>query len=142
MPPSSSSPIEVVCALIERDGCVLMAQRPAHKHLGGKWEFPGGKVEAGESPVVALHRELLEELGCCVEVLRLLQPQSHDYGTVKVHLIPFVVRLLPGSDAPQALEHTALSWVPAGELAGLDLPAADLPIIADYLHPAADSAAT
>ena len=57
-------PIPVVCALIERDGLVLVAQRPAHKHLPLKWEFPGGKVEPGESPEAAIVRELREELGC------------------------------------------------------------------------------
>jgi len=129
-----SPPLLVVCALIERDGCVLMAQRPAHKHLGGKWEFPGGKVEPGETHADALHRELREELGCTVELLRPLAPHTHAYATVTVQLLPFVVRLAPGSTEPQRHEHAALRWVPAGELAALDLPAADLPIIADYLR--------
>lgn len=131
---NASAPLAVVCALIERDDCVLMAQRPAHKHLGGKWEFPGGKVEPGETPEAALHRELQEELGCTVEILRALAPHTHAYATVTVQLIPFVVRLLPASGAPQTHEHAALRWVPVGELASLDLPEADLPIIAGYLR--------
>lgn len=126
-------PIAVVCALIERDGHVLMAQRPAHKHLGGKWEFPGGKVEPGETAEAALHRELDEELGCSVEILRALLPHTHAYATVTVRLMPFVTRLLPASGELQAREHAALRWVPARELAGLDLPEADRPIIAEYL---------
>lgn len=131
---SSAHPVlRVVCALIERDGRVLMAQRPAHKHLGGKWEFPGGKVEPGEADVDALHRELREELGCIVEVVRPLSPHTHAYETVTVMLLPFVARLAAGSAEPQSLEHNALAWVPAGELTTLDLPAADLPIIEDYL---------
>lgn len=134
MSASSSAPLAVVCALIERDGHVLMAQRPAHKHLGGKWEFPGGKVEPGETPEAALHRELQEELGCTVEILRALVPHTHAYATVTVQLIPYVTRLLPSSGTPQTHEHAALRWVPAGELLALDLPDADLPIIADYLR--------
>lgn len=126
-------PLLVVCALIERDGHVLMAQRPAHKHLGGKWEFPGGKNEPGETPEAALHRELQEELGVSIDIIRSLAPHTHAYSTVTIELIPFVVRLTPGSPAPQAHEHAAIRWVPATELLALDLPEADLPIIADYL---------
>ncbi len=126
-------PLLVVCALIERDGRVLMAQRPAHKHLGGKWEFPGGKIEPGETPEAALHRELGEELGVTIDILRPLAPHTHAYATVTVQLIPFVVRLAAGSGEPQTHEHAALQWVPAGGLLALDLPEADVPIITDYL---------
>lgn len=133
MSSSPTAPLAVVCALIERDGQVLMAQRPAHKHLGGKWEFPGGKIEPGESPEAALHRELDEELGCSVAIMRRLQPHTHAYATVTVCLMPFVARLLPTSGDIQAHEHAALRWVPACELAGLDLPEADRPIITEYL---------
>jgi 8-oxo-dGTP diphosphatase len=127
-------PLRVVCALIERDGHVLMAQRPAHKHLGGKWEFPGGKIEPGETAEAALHRELHEELGSTIEILRPLAAHTHAYATVTVQLIPFVVRLTAGSPAPQTHEHAALQWVPASELLALDLPEADVPIITDYLE--------
>lgn len=127
-------PLLVVCALIERDGCVLMARRPAHKHLGGKWEFPGGKIEPGETSETALHRELREELGVAVDIVRPLAPHTHAYEKVTVQLIPFVVRLTAGSGEPQTHEHAALRWVPAAGLPSLDLPEADLPIIADYLR--------
>ena len=130
---SSLPIIRVVCALIERDGHVLMAQRPAHKHLGGKWEFPGGKIEPGETDETALHRELREELACTVELVRQLAPHTHAYDTITVTLRPFVVRLADGSGEPQSIEHSALRWVPADQLTTLDLPAADLPIIAEYL---------
>jgi len=126
-------PIAVVCALIERDGHVLMAQRPAHKHLGGKWEFPGGKIEPGETPEAALHRELHEELGVTITVTRTLAPHTHAYPAVTIELIPFVVRLTADSPAPQTHEHAALRWIPTAELLTLDLPEADLPIISDYL---------
>ena len=87
---------------------MLIAQRPVGKIAAGKWEFPGGKIEPGETAEAALHRELHEELGCTVEILRPLAPHTH--------------------------EHAALRWVPAAELLSLDLPEADLPIIADYLR--------
>lgn len=126
-------PLLVVCALIEREGCVLMAQRPAHKHLGGKWEFPGGKIEPGESPEAALHRELREELGVTLTPLHRLPAHRHAYPTVTVELIPFVTCLTPDSPPPVPHEHAGLAWVPAADLASLDLPAADLPLIKDYL---------
>lgn len=131
---SPASPLRVVCALIERDGDVLMAQRPAHKHLGGKWEFPGGKIEPGETPEAALRRELHEELGVTVTVIRPLAAHTHAYSAVTIELIPFVVRLAAGSPAPHTREHAALRWVPSPELLSLDLPEADFPIIADYLR--------
>jgi 8-oxo-dGTP diphosphatase len=61
-------PLPVVAAVIERDGLVLVAQRPPGKHLALKWEFPGGKIEAGETPAAALVREIREELGCTIRV--------------------------------------------------------------------------
>jgi 8-oxo-dGTP diphosphatase len=125
--------IPVVCALIERDGKTLMAQRPPHKHLGLKWEFPGGKVEPGESAETALHRELHEELGCTVEILRALPRCTHAYEKITIEMIPFVARLAPGSPEPYLHEHVAFQWIVPSALASLDLPAADAPIIAAYL---------
>ncbi len=73
----SIAPIPVVCAVIfDADGRALLAQRPAHKHLGGKWEFPGGKIEPGEAPEVALIREIREELGCDIFIRRAAAPVS------------------------------------------------------------------
>lgn len=129
MPPQSAIP--VVAAVIEDGrGCVLVAQRPPHKHLALKWEFPGGKVDPGESPEAALLRELREELGIEAEIVRPLPRFTHDYGSVVIAMIPFVCRLAPGSAAPHPHEHVALRWVPPAELATLDLAAADLPIVA------------
>jgi len=126
-------PVRVVCAILE-DGCgrVLLAQRPAHKHLGLKWEFPGGKVEPGEEPAAALVRELREELGCDVAIARRLPTFVHRYPEIAIEMRPFVVRLAPGSPAPQAHEHAALRWVRPGELTTLDLAAADLPVVKSY----------
>jgi 8-oxo-dGTP diphosphatase len=125
------SAIPVVCALIERDGRVLVAQRPAHKHLALKWEFPGGKVEPGESPEAAIVREINEELGCDITVLRALPRFTHAYAVV-IEMIPFVCRFAPGSCEPRMLEHLALQWVLPENLSALDLAAADLPAVASY----------
>lgn len=129
----ASPPLPVVCAVLEdSSGRVLAAQRPAHKHLGLQWEFPGGKLEPGELPAPALARELREELGCAIVVAHALPTFTHDYGTVVIALTPFVCRLAPGSPAPHALEHAALRWVPPADLLTLDLAAADLPVVASY----------
>ncbi len=127
-------PLPVVAAVIaDGTGRVLIAQRPAHKHLALKWEFPGGKIEANETPATALARELREELGIEIEILRTLPGFTHDYGSVVIALLPFVCRLAPGSAAPQAHEHAALRWVSVAELATVDLAAADLPVVATLL---------
>ena len=106
----SSAPIPVVCAIIERpDGRVLIAQRPAHKHLGLKWEFPGGKVEPDETPEAALCREIKEELGCDITLVGALRRFTHDYGTVTIEMIPFLCRPATASAAPQPHEHVALT---------------------------------
>ena len=126
----TAAPIPVVCALIERDGLILLAQRPPHKHLPLKWEFPGGKVEPGEDPATAVVREIREELGCAIVIARPLPRFLHDYGTVVIEMIPFFCRLAAHSPDPQAHEHVALAWTKPGELARRDLAAADRPIIA------------
>lgn len=126
-------PIPVVCAVIEDGrGRVLVAQRPAHKHLALKWEFAGGKVEAGEAPETALIREIKEELGCDIVVTRSLPRFTHDYGSVLIEMIPFVCGLAPGTADPHPHEHAGVRWVAPGDLAQIDLAAADLPVVASY----------
>ncbi len=129
----TSRTVPVVCALIEdAEGRVLVAQRPAHKHLGGLWEFPGGKIEPGESPEAALRREIREELGCEIEVGAALAAVRHDYAEVTIELRPFAARLAKGSAAPESREHQALRWVTAAEMRALPMPAADAPILAEW----------
>jgi 8-oxo-dGTP diphosphatase len=129
---SSPSAIPVVCAIIERDDLVLVAQRPAHKHLPLKWEFPGGKVESGEAAEAAIVRELREELACETVIVRALPRFEHDYRTVVIEMIPFVCRLAPGSSEPTATEHVALRWLKPEQLASLDLAPADFPVLDHY----------
>jgi len=118
--------------VIEHDGLLLLAQRPAHKHLPLKWEFPGGKVESGEDPATAIVREIREELGCEITVVRMLPHFLHDYKTVLIEMIPFVCALAEGSAAPHPHEHIALAWVKPAGFAAYDLAPADLPVIAAY----------
>jgi 8-oxo-dGTP diphosphatase len=118
--------------LIEREGRLLLAQRPLDKHLPLKWEFPGGKVEPGEDPAAAIVREIREELGCDVVITRALPRFPFDYVRVVIEMIPYVCTLAAGSPEPQAHEHVAIAWVPPGELRRYDLAPADLPVIASY----------
>jgi 8-oxo-dGTP diphosphatase len=119
--------------VIAREGRLLLARRPAHKHLPLKWEFPGGKVEPDETAAAAIVREIREELGCAIAVARALPPFLHDYGTVVIEMIPFVCVLAPGSPEPHPHEHVELAWAQPDELSRYDLAAADLPVIAAYL---------
>jgi 8-oxo-dGTP diphosphatase len=123
---------EVVAGLIvDADGRLLACLRPADKHLGGKWEFPGGKVEASEDHAAALVRELEEELGIQVVVGYPLTPVPWDYGTLRIRLHPFLCRIASG--IPQPREHAEIRWVARHELEQLDWAAADLPILAEWL---------
>jgi 8-oxo-dGTP diphosphatase len=119
----------VVCAIIRRENTFLLARRPEGKRLGGFWEFPGGKIEPGESAEAALHRELAEELGCTVVITHTLSPVEHVYEWGGIRLMPFVCELAADSAEPVAHEHSALTWVPLNEIAGYELAPADLPVL-------------
>ena len=133
-----SVPVLVVCALIERAGRVLIAQRPEGKHLASKWEFPGGKVETGEEPEAALIREIREELGCEIVLRTRLAASSHAYERGEITLLPFRCTLAAGSAEPHAHEHAALAWVTLDELSNYDLAEADLPIVQSWAVALAD----
>jgi 8-oxo-dGTP diphosphatase len=117
------------CALIDTDGRVLVAQRPADKQMGGLWEFPGGKMEPGERPEVTVIRELREELGIEVKepCLAPFSFASHRYADFHLLMPLYVCRRWEGT--PLALEHQALKWVRPAELKDYPMPAADVPLV-------------
>jgi 8-oxo-dGTP diphosphatase len=121
---------DVVCAIIERDEQFLIARRSPGRHLARKWEFPGGKIEPGESEIEALERELREELGVEVEIIERLTPVEHRYPDRSLRLIAFRCRIVDG--APQAGEHEELRWIGIDEAREYDFPEADIPILAEY----------
>lgn len=125
--------LEVVCAVIfDEQGCFLACQRPKDRHLGGKWEFPGGKVDPGETPEIALIREIQEELAVEIEVLSPLSPVVWDYGDGKtIRLRPFRCRITRG--VPVALEHEAVCWCRPTDWPCLDWAAADVPILREIV---------
>lgn len=120
--------LEVAAGVLrDASGAVLLAQRPAHKSYAGSWEFPGGKLEAGESAETALKRELAEELGVTVRHCLPLMTLVHDYPEFCVLLRVFEVTEYAGEVS--ACEGQSLSWYPADALDGVHLLAADQPIV-------------
>src|SRR5215813_3703539 len=120
----------VACALIDPDGRVLLAKRPPGRPLAGLWEFPGGKVEPGETPEGALIRELGEELGIRVSgaCLAPLTFASHAYPEFHLLMPLYVCRKWEGSVT--AREHTRITWVRPNRLREYPMPPADEPLIA------------
>jgi 8-oxo-dGTP diphosphatase len=116
-------------ALIDRDSRVLLAQRPEGKSMAGLWEFPGGKVEPGETPEAALVRELHEELGIetWTSCLAPLTFASHTYE--KFHLLMPLFACRKWDGIPQSREGQALTWAKANELRQFPMPPADIPLI-------------
>ena len=119
--------IEVSAALIFRSGKLLITQRHAKSHLGGLWEFPGGKREAGETFEQCLVREIREELGVEISVGELLEEISHDYAEKSVRLKFFICKILSGE--PQPLDCAAVKWIKKSELAAHAFPAADAQLL-------------
>ena len=117
------------CALIDGDGRILLAQRPEGKSMAGLWEFPGGKVEAGETPEETLIRELEEELGIRTKVACLapLTFASHAYDDFHLLMPLYICRRYEG--VPQGREGQALKWVRAKALRDYPMPPADEPLI-------------
>jgi 8-oxo-dGTP diphosphatase len=117
------------CALVDRDGRVLIAQRPQGKTLAGLWEFPGGKVEAGESPEDALIRELEEELGIMTKkaCLAPFTFASHRYESFHLLMPLYICRRFSGQ--PVAREGQALKWVRPADMRSYPMPPADEPLV-------------
>ncbi|MEO7176623.1 MAG: (deoxy)nucleoside triphosphate pyrophosphohydrolase [Saprospiraceae bacterium] len=117
--------LQVVCALIERDGKVLLAQRSASMRHPGLWEFPGGKLEGSESPEQCLLREIKEELGIAIAIIQPLPALNFQYpGEQPFVLIPFIAYILSGEIS--LTEHSAVVWVLPDQLLDWPLVAADV----------------
>jgi len=126
--------IEVVCGIITNAaGEILACQRPAGKHLGGLWEFPGGKVDPGETPQQALARELAEELEIQVSVGPPLTPVIWTYGEKTIRLLPFHCRITAG--VPTPVEHESLLWCSATTWQHIPWADADIPILKELFPP-------
>lgn len=117
------------CALIDTDGRILLAQRPEGKNLAGLWEFPGGKVESGETPEDALIRELQEELGIITKHACLAPLTFASYAYDKFHLLMplYICRRYEG--IARSMEGQALKWVKPKDLRSYPMPPADEPLI-------------
>ena len=126
-PSARASIVVVAAALFDGAGRVLIAQRPAGKVLAGRWEFPGGKVAAGESEGKALMRELREELGIEVLAARPFMRLTHAYAERDVALSLWIVERFSGE--PRSLDAQALKWVAPGRLGSEDILEADQPFI-------------
>ena len=125
--------IEVSAALIFHGGKLLITQRHAKSHLGGLWEFPGGKREAGETFEQCLVREIREELGVAISVGELFEEIRHDYPEKSVHLKFFICELISGE--PQPLDCAAVKWIDQAGLDAHKFPAADAQLLVKLKSP-------
>ena len=126
----SAPPVIVSAAVIVSAGRVLLTQRKLGTHLAGAWEFPGGKVEAGEDPRDALARELAEEIGVQALVGDIVEVTFHRYPAKNVLLLFYEAHLAPGSPEPRAIDVAAVRWAAADEIRDDDLPPADVGVLA------------
>jgi len=123
--------IDVVAALIVRQGNILLAQRGPHGDQPGLWELPGGKVEAGESQPQALQRELKEELGIDAEISRYIASESREVSGRQIHLHAWLVENFSGEPGLQC--HQALTWCSPQEALRYQLAPADIPLLDAWL---------
>ncbi|MCK1240650.1 (deoxy)nucleoside triphosphate pyrophosphohydrolase [Streptococcus uberis] len=119
--------INVVAAAIEKDGKIFCAQRPGGKSLGGFWEFPGGKLENGESEEQALLREIQEEFNAEIEIIEFINEASYEYDFGTVTMKTFLCKLL--SDQLDLLEHQDSLWLSPNELSSLNWAPVDRPAV-------------
>jgi 8-oxo-dGTP diphosphatase len=123
--------IDVACAIIEKDGLVLAAQRSETMSLPLKWEFPGGKLDPHESAAACLKREIREELGVGLNIHASLPPSDWHYPAFAITLHPFVCSL--DGDEIFLSEHKAVRWLAPEQLFALDWAEADVPVLQNYL---------
>jgi len=125
------NPLKVTCALIVRHNTLLVVQRSSTMPLPGMWEFPGGKVEEGESYEECIVREIKEELHLDLSIVRGLSPTLWHYPDKSIELIPFIGSI-PEDQSPLLREHSALMWATIEELHALPLAPADLPVLETF----------
>lgn len=123
--------LNVTCAIILFQNKILVTQRSEYMKLPLKWEFPGGKLEKGESEVNCIVREIKEELNINISPLKKLSNSIHDYGSFKINLIPFIAEYISGEI--ELSEHKAYKLLDKNELLSLDWAEADLPIVEELL---------
>lgn len=123
--------IPVVTALMRKDGKILLGLRPVGESLAGAWEFPGGKIEQGESPEQALHRELQEEIAVDAKIGELRLVHTHSYGERGVLLLFYDVSVWKGE--PRAVYHDDLRWVDPDELEKIQIPEANRNILSKLI---------
>ncbi|NLG15963.1 MAG: (deoxy)nucleoside triphosphate pyrophosphohydrolase [Fibrobacter sp.] len=129
---NSNKRVSVVCAIIEKDEKILVAQRNRNQTNAGLWEFPGGKVDPTEQPAEALSREIKEELGADITVTAQLSAVQYDYSWISIELIPFVCKISSGIILP--IEHSQVRFVTIQESINLEWAPADIPVLKEYIR--------
>lgn len=124
--------VDVTCAIIINDNKILVTQRSEKMKLPLKWEFPGGKLENGESEIECIVREIKEELNIKIIVIEKMSSSIFDYGNFQINLIPFIANYYSGEI--KLLEHKEYKWVDKNEMTLLDWAEADLPILKEFLN--------
>lgn len=119
--------IPVVAGFMKKEGRILVGQRPENNTLAGQWEFPGGKIEIGETPEEALSRELSEELGIAAEIGGLKLACTHSYGDIGILILFYEVLFWKGE--PKAKHHMMLEWIYPEELSHRSIPEANRKIL-------------
>lgn len=123
--------INVTCAIIIKEGKVLVTQRSEKMSLPLKWEFPGGKIDPNETAIDCINREIKEELNIEIEILQMLNPKQFDYEMFSINLIPFLSCYLSGDIILS--EHRDYKWLKRDELQFIDWAPADIPVLDEFL---------